>query len=187
MIDPGVGSARRALAISTPRAVFIGPDNGLLSWAVRQENVLEIRSIENSSFFLPRVSSTFQGRDLFAPAAANLAAKGRFSELGPELGSFQRITWPEPIHLKEGWKTEIIHVDVYGNAITTFPVEPATALHSVMLAGNMRIPFARFYGAVAPGHPLAVGGSSGFLEIAVNQGHAADQLSLRVGSEVVVF
>lgn len=187
VIDPGVGSARRALAISTPRAVFIGPDNGLLSWAVRQENVLEIRSIENSSFFLPRVSSTFQGRDLFAPAAANLAAKGRFSELGPELGSFQRITWPEPIHLKEGWKTEIIHVDVYGNAITTFPVEPATALHSVMLAGNMRIPFARFYGAVAPGHQLAVGGSSGFLEIAVNQGHAADQLSLRVGSEVVVF
>ncbi len=186
VIDPGVGSARKVLAISTPRAIFLGPDNGLLSWAVPPEDVLEIRSIENPAFFLPRVSSTFQGRDLFAPAAAHLAAKGKFSDLGPELGSFQRINWPEPIRLEEGWRTEIIHVDVYGNAITSFPIEPTAALDFVVLAGNTRIPFARFYGAVAPGHPLAVPGSSGFLEIAVNQGHAAGQLSLQIGSEVVV-
>jgi S-adenosylmethionine hydrolase len=187
VIDPGVGSARKALALSTPEAIFIGPDNGVLSWAVRPENVLEIRSIENSAFFLPRMSSTFQGRDLFAPAAAHLMAKRKFSELGPELGGFQRIRWPQPMRLDEGWRTEIIHVDVYGNAITSLPIEPTAALKSVVLAGNVRIPFARFYGAVAPGTPVAVAGSSGFLEIAVNQGHVADQLSLRVGSEVVVY
>ena len=88
VIDPGVGSARKALAISTPRAIFIGPDNGLLSWAVRPENVLEIRSIENSTFFLPRVSSTFQGRDLFAPAAATLRQKGGSRNSDPNLAAF---------------------------------------------------------------------------------------------------
>jgi S-adenosylmethionine hydrolase len=187
VIDPGVGSARKAIAIRTRQSILIGPDNGVLSWAVREQNHLEIRSLENPELFLPQVSSTFHGRDVFAPAAAWLAGKREFRELGPELDNFQRMSWPEPTHLQHGWKTEVIHVDTYGNAITAFPAARAHHAESVVLRGDVRIPFQRFYGAVAPGDPLAVIGSSGFVEIAVNQGNAANQLSLRTGSEVIIM
>jgi S-adenosylmethionine hydrolase len=186
VIDPGVGSARKAVAIRTGRAIFIGPDNGVLSWAVKGEDRLEIRSVENSEVFLPQVSNTFHGRDLFAPAAASLAAKREFCELGPELADFRRMDWPNPIRVHEGWKTEVIHVDIYGNAITAFPAARANGVQSVLLPGGKRIPFERFYAAVARGNPLAVIGSSGFVEIAINQGDAARELSLRIGSEVII-
>ena len=121
VIDPGVGSPRRAIAIRARRAIFIGPDNGVLSWAVKDEDSLEIRSVEK--MFSSQVSNTFHGRDVFAPAAAWLAAKREFSDLGPQLADFQRMDWPKPIRLREGWKTEVIYVDTYGNAITAFPAE----------------------------------------------------------------
>jgi S-adenosyl-L-methionine hydrolase (adenosine-forming) len=186
VIDPGVGTARKAIAIRTGRAIFIGPDNGVLSWAVRQEDPLKIRSLENSDFFLPQVSDTFHGRDLFAPAAAWLAAKREFCELGPELADFQRMDWPNPFRVQEGWKTEVIYVDTYGNAITAFPVARTHGVQSVLLPGGMRIPFERFYAAVPRGSPLAIIGSSGFVEVAINQGDAAKELSLRAGSEVII-
>ncbi len=186
VIDPGVGSARKAIAIRTRRALFLGPDNGVLSWAVREEDHLEIRSVENSEFFLPHLSSTFHGRDLFAPAAAWLAAKQEFCELGPGLDDFQRTNWPSPLRVQEGWKTEVIHVDTYGNAITAFPAERARAAHSALLPGGTRIPFGQFYGAVPRGSPLAIIGSSGFVELAINQGDAARELRLLAGSEVII-
>lgn len=186
VIDPGVGSARKAVAIRTDRAVFIGPDNGVLSWAVKELDPLEIRSVENSDVFLPQVSNTFHGRDLFAPAAAWLAAKREFCELGPELTHFQRTDWPNPIRVQEGWKAEVIHVDTYGNAITAFPAVRTNGVQSVLLPGRKRIPFERFYAAVPRGNPVAVIGSSGFVEIAINQGDAARELSLRTGSEVII-
>ena len=177
VIDPGVGSARKAVAIRTGRAIFIGPDNGVLSWALKEEDPLEIRSVENSDVFLPQVSNTFHGRDLFAPADAWLAAKREFCELGPELACFR---------VQEGWKTEIIHVDTYGNAITAFPAVRTDGVQSVLLPGGKRIPFERFYAAVPRGNPVAVIGSSGFVEIAINLGDAARELSLRTGSEVII-
>ncbi len=186
VIDPSVGSARKAIAIRTRRAMFIGPDNGVLSWAVREQDSLEIRSVDNSEVFLTPVSYTFHGRDLFAPAAAWLAAKRGFCELGPELADFQRTEWPNPIRVQEGWKTEVIHVDTYGNAITAFPAARTDGVQSVVLPGGKRISFERFYAAVSRGTPLAVIGSSGFVEIAINQGDAAKELSLRTGSEVIV-
>ena len=186
VIDPGVGSARKAIAIRTQSAIFLGPDNGVLSWAVRAADRFEIRSVNNSEVFLPQMSNTFHGRDLFAPAAAWLAANREFCELGPELTGFQRTNWPNPIRLEEGWKTEVIHVDTYGNAVTAFPAEEASGVQSVLLPGGKRIPFARFYAAVPRGDSLAVIGSSGFVEIAINQGDAARTLSLRTGSEVII-
>ena len=186
VIDPGVGSARKAIAIRTGRAVFIGPDNGVLSWAVKEEELFEIRSVENSEVILPQVSNTFHGRDLFAPAAGWLAAKREFCKLGPELAGFQRTNWPNPIRVKEGWKTEVIHVDAYGNVITAFPEGCVHGVQSVLLPGGTRIPFERFYAAVPRGNPLAIIGSSGFVEIAINQGDAGSELSLRPGSQVII-
>ncbi len=184
VIDPGVGSPRRAIAIRGCRAIFIGPDNGVLSWAVKDEGSLEIRSVEK--MFSSQVSNTFHGRDVFAPAAAWLAAKREFSDLGPQLADFQRMDWPKPIRLREGWKTEVIYVDTYGNAITAFPAELTQGVQAVLLPDGKRVPFERFYAAVPRGNPLAVLGSSGFVEIAINQGHAAGELGLRSGSTVMV-
>ena len=186
VIDPGVGSARKAIAIRTGRAIFLGPDNGVLSWAVKEENAFEIRRVENSEVFLPQVSNTFHGRDLFAPAAAWLVTNREFRQLGPELAGFHRTDWPNPIRVDEGWKTEVIHVDTYGNAVTAFPAVQANGAQAVLLPEGKRIPFERFYAAVPRGSSLAVIGSSGFVEIAINQGDAARELSLRTGSEVII-
>ena len=184
VIDPGVGSPRRAIAIRARRAIFIGPDNGVLSWAVKDEDSLEIRSVEK--VFSSQMSNTFHGRDVFAPAAAWLAAKRAFSDLGPQLADFQRTEWPGPIRLPEGWKTEVIYVDTYGNAITAFPAELTQGVQSVLLPDGKRVPFERFYAAAPRGNPLAVLGSSGFVEIAINNGNAAVELGLRPGSTVVI-
>jgi S-adenosylmethionine hydrolase len=184
VIDPGVGSTRRAIAIRARRATFIGPDNGVLSWALRDEDSLEIRSVEK--VFFPQVSNTFHGRDVFAPAAAWLAMKRDFSELGPELADFQRTDWPNPIRVQEGWKTQVIYVDGYGNAITAFPAGLTQGVQSVLLPDGRSISFERFYAAVPRGNALAILGSSGFVEIAINKGDACRELGLRLGSEVII-
>ncbi|HEY5705099.1 MAG TPA: SAM-dependent chlorinase/fluorinase [Terrimicrobiaceae bacterium] len=186
VVDPGVGSPRKAVAIRNRRAIFIGPDNGVLSWAVKDENPLEIRCVENPSFFLPQMSNTFHGRDLFAPTAAWLAANRGFSELGPELADFHRMNWPKPVRVQQGWKTEVVHVDIYGNSITAFPAAGVQGGQSVLLPGGMRIAFEPFYAAAPRGHALAIIGSSGFVEIAINQGDAASELSLRPGTEATI-
>jgi S-adenosylmethionine hydrolase len=153
---------------------------------MRDETSPEIRSVERSGMMLPRVSATFHGRDLFAPAAAWLARGREFAELGPELSAFQRLTWPAPLPAGEGWKTEVVHVDVYGNAITALSAEQAIGMLYVRVCGGQRIPFERFYSAVPNGSPLAVLGSSGFVEVAINQGNAAKELCLAPGSQVSV-
>jgi S-adenosylmethionine hydrolase len=186
VIDPGVGSARKAIAIRCAQTTFLGPDNGVLSWAVKDEGSLEIRSLENPQIRLPRLSATFHGRDLFAPAAAWLARGRPFSEIGPELDHFHRLDWPRATPIGNGWQTEIIHVDVYGNAITALSGEQAADKQCVILPGERRVAIEPFYSAASKGSPLAVVGSSGLLEIAINGGNAATTLGLRAGTQVLV-
>jgi S-adenosylmethionine hydrolase len=186
VVDPGVGSARKAISIRTRRAIFLGPDNGVLSWALKGEESPEVRAVENPEVILPRVSATFHGRDVFAPAAGWLARGGEFADFGPELNSFQRLGWPGPITVPEGWKTEVIHVDIYGNAITALPAEQTAGMDHVRLPGGQRIPFQPFYSAVPEGSPLAVLGSSGFVEVAINHGNAAKELRLVPGTPLTI-
>ena len=186
VVDPGVGGARKAIGIRSPKAIFLAPDNGVLSWTVKEERSPEVRSLENPTVRLPRLSATFHGRDLFAPAAAWLARGLPFTEMGPELTDFERLDWPKATPDAGGWKTEIIHVDVYGNAITALPAEQATGMHFVILPEERRIPFQPFYSAVPKGSPLAVLGSAGFVEVAINGGDAAKTFSLCPGTPVVI-
>ncbi len=186
VVDPGVGSARRAIAIRTPQAIFLGPDNGVLSWALKEAASPEVRAVENPEVMLPRVSATFHGRDVFAPAAAWLVRGRQFADLGSELDAFQRLSWPRSTPVPEGWRTEVIHVDIYGNAITAFPEEQAASAQNVTLPGGQRIPFESFYSAVPEGSPVAVLGSSGFVEIAINQGNAAKELGISAGTPVII-
>src|ERR1017187_249251 len=90
VVDPGVGSARKAIAVQTSKAVFVGPDNGVLSWALAKEKIRAISALENEAYFLQPVSRTFHGRDVFAPVAAHLSRGVRIQKFGPALKDLDR-------------------------------------------------------------------------------------------------
>src|SRR5215469_2500753 len=100
VVDPGVGSRRQAIAVQTQNGVFIGPDNGVLSWALKGEKIKTIRLLENSKYFLDSISRTFHGRDIFAPVAAHVSRGLPVQRLGTELKDFRRLPWPLPIRQK---------------------------------------------------------------------------------------
>ncbi len=175
VVDPGVGGPRAALAVRTASCVFVGPDNGVLSWALRWEKVEEVRRLENADYFRHPVCPTFHGRDVFAPVAAHLSKGVKFDALGPLTGEWVNQPWPEPT----AHGGEIIYIDRFGNAITNLR-EAATAV----IVGGQEIPVRPFYQAVPAGQPLALISSTGLLEIAVNGGCAARGLGLKVGHVV---
>jgi hypothetical protein len=193
VVDPGVGTARKALAVKLEcGSILVGPDNGLLSWVLAMEARWEARSLENPDTWRSALSQTFHGRDLFAPVAAHLALGFPFDQLGPrcspEMGSWLRAGRRDGKLLGE-----VVHVDHFGNLITNITEEDLggtdkLAAWVVELCGTAALPgIAGTYGDVPPGAPTAVMGSSGHLEIAVNQGHAARILSAGTGTEVIVF
>jgi hypothetical protein len=166
VVDPGVGTARRALAIEGEEAFFVGPDNGLLTAAAGRIKRAVVLPVPKGA------SSTFHGRDVFAPAAGRLSAGAPLSSLGAPAGRLVALKRPAP--------GAIVHVDHFGNLITNL-----TSLEGELVAGAFRTrKLARAYGDVAPGEPLALIGSHGFVEIAVRDGSAARALGLRRGDGV---
>jgi S-adenosylmethionine hydrolase len=190
VIDPGVGSQRRGLAVQTANYSFVGPDNGILSFALANERVEAVHQIANPRFLLHPVSQTFHGRDVFAPAAAHLSAGLSPEKLGPVVTDFIRLDRPRPKISRDATRGEIAWIDGFGNAITNLD-EPALSGFDlfqcdVWLKGKRICPIRTFYQAVAPGRPVALLGSCGFLEIAVNGGSAAKKYRLKVGDPVIV-
>jgi len=190
VVDPGVGSERRAIAVQTKKAVFIGPDNGLLTWALRHETIRSLRQITNEALFRQPVSRTFHGRDIFAPTAAHLANGTKFAQVGPEITDWQQLPWPEVQRTSKTLTGEILHIDRFGNAITNLSYdlmsEAEWSQAQVMVKRHeLGVPQTS-YAAVKHGQPLAILSSAGFLEIAVNSGFAEKQFKLKVGDKVVV-
>jgi S-adenosylmethionine hydrolase len=188
VVDPGVGSARRPLAVETATHFFIGPDNGVLTWALKREKILAPHSLENPDYFLTPVSRTFQGRDVFAPVAAHLCRGVPLRRFGPAVKEFVRLDWPEPKQTSRALRGEVIYIDRFGNAITNLEASrlPRRGFLDVFVNGKRLCPVAEFYQAVPRGRPVAVQGSSGFLEVAVNGGNAAKRLGIRIGAAVCV-
>ena len=188
VVDPGVGTARRALAVKTDAHFFVGPDNGVLSWALRREKIRAAHLLENPDYFLTPISSTFHGRDVFAPVAAHLSRGVPLRRLGPPVKGFVRLDWPEPKQTTRGLRGEVIYIDRFGNAITNLEAGtlPKRGPLDVLLNGKSLCRVADFYQAVPPGCPVAVAGSSGFLELAINGGNAAKQLRIHTGAAVLV-
>jgi S-adenosyl-L-methionine hydrolase (adenosine-forming) len=190
VVDPGVGSRRRAIAVQTANGVFVGPDNGVLSLALAKEKLRAIHALENEACFLKPVSQTFHGRDIFAPVAAHLSRGVPIQKLGPALGDFVRLDWPEPRVRRGGLEGEVVYIDRFGNAITNLEgkLEEGSGPASCEVHAKRRwnCPLKTFYQAVPPERPVATVGSSGFLEIAVNGGSAEKVLSLRIGTRVVL-
>ncbi|HUF12001.1 MAG TPA: SAM-dependent chlorinase/fluorinase [Longimicrobiales bacterium] len=174
VVDPGVGTKRDALAIEADGRFLVGPDNGVLSWALREASRTDaMRSIDRPHD--DEISATFHGRDVFAPAAARLAAGEGITSLGPRVGGIVRLPWPEPVHRADGIDGVVIHVDRYGNLITNLPGGQATS-DIVVKVGVTQVDVRRTYGDALPGELVAHVGARGLLEIAVRDGRAAERL-----------
>lgn len=190
VVDPGVGTDRRAVALRAGGHLFMGPDNGLFSFVLEMEKTAEARLLENPAFFRPKISSTFHGRDIFAPTAAHLASGAAFESLGPPV---QPLTaeWARPQVTPDAIRGEVLGCDRFGNIVTNIQhghlAEFAGKDAFQVFLEDRRIPvFASTYGELPPGHPLALLGSSDHLEIALNQGSAADFYKARAGQKVRV-
>ena len=189
VVDPGVGTARRAIAASVSGQHVVCPDNGLLTLLARRGGIEETRSIENPSLRREPVSPTFHGRDLFAPAAAFLACGGALEELGPPVDAPVELPLPRPRIEGERLTGEVLHIDRFGNAISNLAssdVEAAAGRLIHVEAGGRLLPLARTYGDVAEGEALALIGSADLLEVAIRGGSAATALGLGRGSEVTI-
>lgn len=187
VVDPGVGSARRAIAAEAHGYYFVGPDNGVLTHVVREPASSAVVALTNPEYARPTISRTFEGRDRFAPAAGWIACGTRLDALGPRITDWVTLPRPEPEVSGDAVRGEVVRVDRFGNAITNIDVTtlarvgPVTQVH----IGTHRLPLVGTYTDVAAADPCALIGSSGRLEIAVNGGSAAAQLHLARGAAVV--
>ncbi|HXT18550.1 MAG TPA: SAM-dependent chlorinase/fluorinase [Gemmatimonadaceae bacterium] len=178
VVDPGVGSARRGLAIASDEHFLIGPDNGVLSPAlvVHGARVIELPVPPSASF-------TFHGRDVFAPAAAAIALGESIDEFGRVVDDPIIHRTPEPRRIADGAiEGQVIVVDRFGNGITNL----ITLKGGMVTVNGRAIPVRHTYAEVAPGQPVAVVGSTGFIEVAVRDGSAAESLGIVRGTKVIL-
>lgn len=194
VVDPGVGTSRRALAVKAgctgKEQYFVGPDNGLLIPAARSLGEMEVYEITNSELMLKSgISATFHGRDIFAPAGAHLSKGTPIESVGPRISDFVDLDFGNfgidgPFLLGE-----VIFADNFGNVITNIPEDiilKFSTFGSKVEVNGRRVPFVYTYGFVGQEEPLALIGSHSFLEIAVNKGNAALQFGLKSGDRIAI-
>jgi len=192
VVDPGVGSERRAIAVKTKHFFFVGPDNGVLSLAIKRDGGARLAvSLENPKYFLGRVSRTFHGRDIFAPVAAHIANGIPLQSFGPPIGKFIELSISEPDQIGGAYGAEVLFTDKFGNCITNIGEHliPSNAelVHLELEDGRViELPLVPSYASVPKGVPLAIVDSFGLLEIAVNMDSAERLFSLKAGKKVKV-
>lgn len=193
VVDPGVGTKRRAIAARLGDQFFVGPDNGLLTPIIEdaeRENLpIEFVHLENENYFLPKISRTFHGRDIFSPIAAHLANGVELQKLGSAINDPVRLSLPKPQKTDKGWNTHITVVDSFGNLTLDLP-SSALQNRTGVLFRFQGVEFqgvAESYGHRAAGELVAVVDSEGFIEIAVVNGNASMKLSAKTGDVVEVI
>jgi S-adenosyl-L-methionine hydrolase (adenosine-forming) len=195
VVDPGVGTARRAIAVAAGESILVGPDNGLLSWAIDALGGAKTAiHLTNGELWLHPVSATFQGRDIFMPVAAHLAAGTELSDAGDQLALGDLVTLPAPtsrLHDGEA-EGEVMSVDRFGNVQLSIPAADASRLGMaigsplVVRCGRrqLTVPYLDTFAAGAPGEIVAFTDSAGLISLAINTGDAAEQLGLPPGAHV---
>ncbi len=186
VVDPGVGISRQPLLIKSEGFSFVGPDNGVFSFVYQKEGLTEIRVLSNKKYFLAELSSTFHARDVFAPVSAYLSLGVDLKEFGNTAKECFKLIIPEPKSLKEGLAGEVIHIDGFGNLVTNIGAEfLQNKKIGKMVVGKSQIKrLARSYFEIPEKEVGALMGSSGFLEIAINQGSADKALKGKIGTSV---
>lgn len=189
VVDPSVGTDRRAILVQTKQGFFVGPDNGVLMLAAKNQEIEHIYELTNPKFTMPKVSSTFHGRDIFAPAAAFVDKCRIPSEFGPEIAN---VIIPEFASLKSSNKTligEILHVDDFGNIITNISQKEIRQTKTVnvnLCHVSLTVVFGKTYAQTKPREAIALIGSHGFLEIALNQASASKKFHAMAGDKIEV-
>lgn len=190
VVDPGVGGTRRTIAIQLANGILIGPDNGIFTGFLQQP-ILQVVELDNPQYWrVPNPSHTFHGRDIFAPVAAHAASGVPLTKLGEPIERNTLIQLPisSCTPTPTGFIGSIQHIDRFGNTITTIPGSYVQDKVWSVQIGKQSIPGHRTYSDVSPGKPLALIGSHGWVEIAINGGDAHFQLRLNWEDEVqVVF
>ena len=191
VVDPGVGGARRPVLLKIQDHFWIGPDNGLFGLLITDFGCTGAWRIENRRYFLPSVSRTFHGRDLFAPAAAHLARGVPAEAFGPEIRDLMTIELPKPAREEDRLRGEIIWIDHFGNCMTNISEEEALQWSDrepfiIRAASRVMEGVSTSYDVVPKGHSLAIFNSMRRLEIACNQSRADQTLGLRQGDQVVL-
>lgn len=195
VVDPGVGGARRILALSAGEHFFVGPDNGIFTPWLCGIPAPQVYQVSNASFFLPQVSATFHGRDIMAPVAAALAGGLTPDRLGPPViaGDCVRIMLSRARRGGDALHGQVTHCDAFGNLISDIAEQDLADLRSgddapleVELSGAVALRLVHSYAEGRAGEALALIGSRGVLEIAVNGGSAADVFRLGAGTAVMV-
>ena len=189
IVDPGVGTDRRPILVSGEKQFFVAPDNGVLSMIYERESCT-VRHITAEHYFLNPVSPTFHGRDVFAPTAAWLSKAFQTEAFGEVITDFVRFAMPKAKSDGKAVKGIVLRVDTFGNLMTNLTEEdlPPAALDGgpIKLAvnGKQVLRFSRTFASGNPGESIAVVGSAGYVEIAVNRGSAARTLGVNRGAEV---
>ena len=222
VVDPGVGSSRRAIAAQIGETIFIAPDNGILPLAIfgnrgfhvyygesgRMQNVPrdlytppfffvrqsvdQLVHLNNPTYWLPKVSNTFHGRDIFAPCAAHAASGVPLQALGEPIVDWKRVDMAMAARRLNDNSAigRVIHIDRFGNAITSIDEPLLRGMDRdrmrISIRGRELAGLRRTYADVASGEAVALVGSSGYLEIAIRDGNAANTLGIRAGDSVIV-
>ncbi len=188
VVDPGVGTDRKPVALKIGGHIFVGPDNGLFS-LLTEENKFEAVQLTNTSFWHSGPCHTFHGRDIFAPVAAHLSKGITFTELGKPLNDLKTYRWASSIADKDGIQGWVIHIDKFGNLITNLSgaviADVIDEKKLKLYVGNTILTdIVDTFGSVVEGEPAAYIGSSGMLEVAINKGNAQEMLGVKKGAQI---
>lgn len=191
VVDPGVGSERQAIVCQTETGYFVCPDNGILTHILHDEEQVRTVTVENSAYFLPQVSNTFHGRDIFAPVAAHLSCGVPIDKIGSPVAPPVQLPLLTPQVMDKAIIGQVIWIDSFGNLVTDISHEILDSLGErnsvVICAGSAKIDHLNCsYAESAVGEALAIVGSFNRLEISINQGNAAQTLGLKRGDTITI-
>jgi len=193
VIDPGVGTKRRPILIQTKDNYYIGPDNGVLILAAKQQGIKHIYELTNRNLLMPKISNTFHGRDVFAPAAAHLAKGTPPSMFGSEIYNIETPKFSKVTRRNNMIIGEVLYVDDFGNIITNFKMKDVKGLKAKntvdikLKDARLKLKLCKTYGEAGKNKPLALVGSHNFLEISINQGNAAERFGIKPGDEITLY
>lgn len=191
VVDPGVGGNRRLIVVQDPQGFWVGPDNGVLTLVIKNRPSAKVYRLTQRTYFLPEISSTFHGRDIMAPAAAHLCRGTPAAALGEPIDDPHLLEFPEPRSFPDRIIGQVLWVDHFGNLITNIAGEmiarKASSGRPWVKIGELTLPgIHSTYSEVPPQEKVALIGSSGYLEIALNQGRAADLLGFHPDRKMTV-
>ncbi len=192
VVDPGVGTHRRSIAALIERQYFVGPDNGLatllIESAERQGAEITVVNLDKPAYWLNKISTTFHGRDIFAPVGAHLANGVPVGSIGSLIHDPHRISIPTPDAIEAGWRGQIVRIDHFGNCATNLERHhiAKTGRIQVKIKGRIITDMVKSFGERSSGELAAMINSDDRLEIAVVNGSASQLLNARVGDRVEI-